>query len=236
MKVCRRPGAACAAPRLHTLAVKAAALTLIVFATSYVTAQNADPSTSNTERNSSIQKVGPIIFQDYFTDGNDKGWKQVNRSWHVILGRYIQDGDYFPNALGRGGYSLTHAGDKSWRDYVMSATFDVTNAPGLPSPDVKTANFLLRVQHFKQPGFDVGSPKGATFYEVSVWAKGVLDPRTGGANVLPEGLVLFAKLVNGVQVVSVAKEHSNCVDGTNSITAMLVGNRIQVWINGGESD
>jgi hypothetical protein len=214
------------------LAMKAAVLTLILSATSYVTAQTAANLSSQKNENSIQHKVGPIIFQDYFTDGNDNGWKQVNRQWHVTLGRYIQDGDYLPNALGRGGYSLTHVGDKSWRDYVMSATFDITNAPGLPSPDVHTANFFFRVQRFKQPGFEVGSPSGGTFYEVSIWAKGVLDPRTNGANELPEGLVIFAKFVNGVQVLRVDKEHSNSVTGTNSITIKAAGKRIQVWANG----
>jgi hypothetical protein len=214
------------------LAVKAAVLALILVATSYVTAQTATNLSSQKNEHSTQHKAGPIIFQDYFTDGNDNGWKQVNRRWHVTLGRYIQDGDYLPNALGRGGYSLTHIGDKSWRDYVMSATFDITNAPGLPSPDVHTANFFFRVQRFKQPGFDVGSPSGGTFYEVSIWAKGVLDPRTGGANELPEGLVIFAKFVNGVQVLRVDKEHSNSVTGTNSITIKAAGKRIQVWANG----
>ena len=237
MRFPRLSEATCVAPRLQMPAKKAAVLALILFATSYVAAQTvANHSSQNLssqkEEHTTQQKVGPIIFQDYFTDGNDNGWVQINRAWHVILGHYIQDGDYFPNALGRGGYSLTHIGDKSWRDYVMSATFDITNAPGLPSPDVHTANFFVRTQRFKQPGFDVGSPSGGTFYEVSIWAKGVLDPRTGGANVLPEGLVIFAKFVNGVQVLRVDKEHSNSVTGTNSITIKAAGKRIQVWANG----
>ncbi|MGZ7084395.1 MAG: family 16 glycoside hydrolase [Candidatus Angelobacter sp.] len=233
MKSSHLPGATDAAPRFQMLAMTTAVMALLLFATSYVTAQTVANRSSQKEEHST-QKMGPIIFQDYFTDGNDNGWKQVNRRWHVTLGRYIQDGDYLPDALGRGGYSLTHVGDKSWRDYVMSATFDITNAPGLPSPDVHTANFFVRTQRFKQPGFDVGSPSGGTFYEISVWAKGVLDPRTGGANVLPEGLVIFAKFVNGVQVLRVDKEHSNSVVGTNSITIKAAGKRIQAWANGEE--
>lgn len=231
MTLCHPSGSTFPSPRPRSLLSNAVVLALILFAASYVTAQKTGPSAANNKEHYSKQ-AGPIIFQDYFTDGNDNGWQQFNRLWHVTLGRYIQDGDYLPDALGRGGYSVTHEGDKSWRDYVMSATFDVTNAPGLPSPDVQTANFLLRVQHFKQPGFDVGSPSGATFYEVSVWAKGVLDPRTGGDKVLPEGLVLFAKLVNGEQVATIQKEHSNCVRGTNAIVIQAAGKRIQVWING----
>ena len=233
MKLCRLPGALSVVPKIHALALNTVVLALILSTTSYVAAQNVNQSTANNERHHST-RLGPIIFQDYFTDGNDKGWKQVNRKWHVTLGRYIQDGDYFPSALGRGGYSLTHTGDKSWRDYVMSATFDVTNAPGLPSPDVHTANFFFRVKRFKQHGFDVGLPSGGTFYEVSVWAKGVLDPRTGGDKVLPQGLVIFAKFVNGEQVLRIDKEHSNCVVGTNSITIKADGKRIHAWVNGQE--
>lgn len=232
MKPCQGTGAVWAVPRFNMPTAKAVVLALALLATNCAAAQQAEKFSAQKPEHSTAQKAGNPMFQDYFTDGNDAGWVQVNRAWHVILGRYVQDGDYFSDALGRGGYSLTHEGDRSWRDYQLEATFDVTNQPGLPSPDVQTANFLFRVQKFKQPGYDVGLPTGATFYEVSVWAKGVLDPRTGGANVLPEGLVLFGKLVNGEQVVSVAREHSNCVRGTNSITIKVEGKRIEVWING----
>lgn len=205
------------------LMVRASALAFVVFLVMSASAQMS----------ASAPRIGRPIFQDYFTDGNDAGWVQINRAWHVSFGRYIQDGDYLPDALGRGGYALTHVGDKSWRDYVMEATFDITNAPGLPSPDVHTAWFLMRVRKFSQPGFNVGLPTGGTYYGISIWPRGTSDPRTGCSTCsIPGGLIQFSKHVNGMQVVTIEREFSNAVVGTNSITAMLAGKHIQIWVNG----
>ena len=52
-----------------------------------------------------------MVFMDFFTDGNDAGWTQINRTWRVAEGRYILDGSYVPGAQGRDGYAVTHEGD-----------------------------------------------------------------------------------------------------------------------------
>jgi hypothetical protein len=161
-------------------------------------------------------------FRDFFTDGDDAGWTQINRTWRVAEGRYILDGDYMPGAGGRDGYAVTHEGDTSWRNYVLDVTFDNANPAGLPSPDVHNAIFFVRV---------TSQPPGGTFYRIDVWPFGTTDPRTG-SGVIPGGLVQLQKIVNGSGVAYIDREYSNSVAGTNTITIRVLGNMIRVIING----
>ena len=55
----------------------------------------------------------------------------------------VLDGDYRRYLNGRGGFAVTHVGDKSCRNYAVQATFDITNPAGLPSTDVHNAFFLF---------------------------------------------------------------------------------------------
>jgi hypothetical protein len=80
----------------------------------------------------------PLLTDD-FNDGNDNGWTQINRSWHVIDGRYHLDGCYGCNGVpltgNRDGFSYTHVDDPTWTDYTFEFTFDTTNAPSADNPD-----------------------------------------------------------------------------------------------------
>lgn len=165
-------------------------------------------------------------FSDYFTDGDDAGWTQINRDWSVGLGRYFLNGGYKHGSSERDGYSVTHVGDKKWRNYKLSATFDTTNAAGLPTPDVHNAEFLIHVREMDSPGLG-----GSTCYRISVWAIGSGDPRSGGS-ILPEGLVQIMKYVKGSVISSTEIEHSNTAIGTNAIVIRTEGNEIQITING----
>jgi hypothetical protein len=86
----------------------------------------------------SANPTGPL-FTDDFNDGNDNGWTQLNRSWHVIDGRYHLDGCYGCNGVlrtaGRDGFTYTHVDDPTWTDYTFEFTFDTTNAPSAYNPD-----------------------------------------------------------------------------------------------------
>jgi hypothetical protein len=80
-----------------------------------------------------------LLLTDDFNDGNDIGWTQINRSWHVIDGRYYLDGCYGCNGVpltgARDGFSYTHVDDPTWTDYTFEFTFDTTNAPSAENPD-----------------------------------------------------------------------------------------------------
>ena len=172
-----------------------------------------------------LTQVAKCTFSDYFTNGHSYGWLRINRAWHVYRGRYVLDGGYLSNAIGRDGFTVTHLGDKSCRNYALQATFDITNPAGLPSPDVHNAFFFVRVQ---------SPPPDGTFFRIAVWPKGTLDPRGGPHNgvALPNGLVWIDKYVEGSVVRSVDREYSNSVTGTNEITVKSEANVIRVWING----
>jgi hypothetical protein len=63
-----------------------------------------------------------VLFTDNFNDGNDTGWTQFNRCWHVIDGRSHLDGGYncdsVPLTGERDGFSYTHVDDPTWTDYT----------------------------------------------------------------------------------------------------------------------
>lgn len=187
-------------------------ISIVLFALFPITSIRASESKENS----------PIIFQDFFTNGADEGWKQINRIWSVSAGRYILDGGYMPDAEGRDGFAVIHEGDTLWRNYVMEATFDNSNPSGLPSPEVHNAMFFVRVK---------SQPPDGTFYRVDVWPFGTSDPRTG-VGVLPGGLVQLVKYVNGSAVSYTDREYSNSVAGTNTITINVAGNNIVVIVNG----
>ena len=80
----------------------------------------------------SMTQTAICTYSDYFTNGHSYGWLRINRAWHVYRGRYVLDGDYTGDVNGRGGFTVTHVGDKSCRNYAVQATFDITNPAGLP--------------------------------------------------------------------------------------------------------
>ncbi len=172
-----------------------------------------------------LTQVAKCTFSDYFTNGHSYGWLRINRAWHVYRGRYVLDGDYTGDVNGRGGFTVTHVGDKSCRNYAVQATFDITNPAGLPSTDVHNAFFFVRVQSL---------PPDGTFYRITIWQKGTLDPRGQPhfLQVLPGGLLQIEKWVNGTVVGYVDREYSNAIIGTNAITVKSEANVIRVWING----
>jgi hypothetical protein len=105
-----------------------------------------------------------LLFHDKFKDGNDEGWTQVNRYWHVRDGRYYLDGDYMPNHQGRDGFSYTHINDRAWKNYVYEFTFAPINGEGNPNQ----AFVKFRVQDPLK-----------TEYRLSLWVPGDPGSNTG---------------------------------------------------------
>ena len=48
----------------------------------------------NTAQASKYWLSKSILLNDFFTDGDYKGWYTINRTWHVDNGHFILDGDY----------------------------------------------------------------------------------------------------------------------------------------------
>jgi len=109
----------------------------------------------------------PLLTDD-FNDGNDNGWTQINRSWHVIDGRYYIDGCYGCNGVpltgARDGFSYTHVDDPTWADYTFQFTFDTTNAPSADNPDPGTAFVHHAMVFFRVQGPLPGSSGAPTQY------------------------------------------------------------------------
>ncbi len=204
---------------------QAALLSLAMLSLPIGTLQAHGQLTSRNGTLPDLTQFAKCTFSDYFTNGHSYGWLRINRAWHVYRGRYVLDGDYTGDVNGRSGFTVTHVGDKSCRNYAMQATFDITNPGGLPSPDVHQAFFFVRVQT---------PPPDGTFFRIEIWQKGTLDPR--GAphylKVLPGGLLQIEKYVNGSLVGYVDREYSNAIIGTNAITVKSEANVIRVWVNG----
>lgn len=118
-----------------------------------------------------------LLLRDDFSDGDDAGWIQVNRSWHVVGGRYHLDGCYgcdgVPTTGARDGFAYTHVGDLAWTDYTYEFTFDTTNAPSVDNDqwagtsDAHHAMAFFRVQ---PPLPDQAG--AATQYRVDFWSEG----------------------------------------------------------------
>lgn len=157
-----------------------------------------------------------IFFYDDFEDGNDNGWVQVDRYWHVRGGRYHLDGGYMPGADSRDGFSFTHVGDPAWTDYVFEFTFDTTNAPSEYNPDWENTMHV----HQTFAAFRVIEAKH-TEYRLSMWVPG--DP---GSNTCVEKYFYTNR-----PVWTVCTEPS-AVLGTNIGKVIVEGGHIQVYING----
>jgi len=165
----------------------------------------------------------PVLLYNTFTDGNDAGWTQINRDWHVWHGRYSLDvTSYRPDAIGRDGYSVTHVSDQTWGNYLFEGLFDSINPAGRPSRDVHNVLLFLRVQ---------SPPPNGTFYRIQVWPRWTTDPR-GRPGRIPLGLVQLEKYENGNVTAYVYNENSNSVAGTNEFAISAVDGRITIWING----
>lgn len=164
----------------------------------------------------------PVLLYNTFTDGNDAGWTQINRYWHVWHGRYSLDGGYRSDAASRDGFSVTHVGDQTWRNYLFEALFDNINPAGRPSVDVHNVFLFVRVQ---------APPPNGTFYRIQVWPRWTTDPR-GRPGRIPAGLVQLEKFENGNLTAYVFNENSNSVAGTNEIAVSAIGGKIDIWING----
>lgn len=161
------------------------------------------------------------LFADNFNDGNDSGWTQLNRSWHVVDGRYYLDGCYGCNGVPltgtRDGFSYTHVGDSTWTDYAFNFTFDTTGAPSPYNPgmgDVHQVQVFFRVQG-QLPG-GVGAP---TQYRVNLWSA-------------PGNTVHLFRYVNTSEVLLESVETPGVIlQGTNVGKIIAVGGHIQIFVN-----
>lgn len=153
-----------------------------------------------------------VLFED-FNDGDAAGWTEYNRYFSVVKGRYVVSGGYRPKPCGRDGWSVTHAGDTSWDDYVLKAQIRMQPSPW------SQGELLFRVGAQTSPSC---LPVG---YRLSVWGEydpGV--PRLGLMRYDATGGVLLASVIG-------AKE-SNIWSTTDmvDVKVRVNGPRIRVWI------
>ncbi len=159
------------------------------------------------------------IFRDHFSRSSDGAFTFVNRAGRVAGGRLVIDGDYLPTAQDRDGWAVTHAGDRRWRDYSMTARFDTSNPGGSPS-EVHMASFYVRVRDAAD-----------TFYKVMVFDPGQPDPR-GSGDVIDHGLVQVFRVVDGDHTLLKEVERSYTTTGDNRVRITAVGATLTVTING----
>ncbi|NUU17934.1 hypothetical protein HP550_11805 [Cellulomonas humilata] len=161
------------------------------------------------------------LFQDYFTTpGSD--WTFVKRAGQIAQGRLVIDGDYLPGAIDRDGTAVTHVGDRAWRNYTFSATYDTENVGG-GQPGVHMAFFFFRVQD--------ATPGSEDYYRVELWDPGQESPK-GGGGMLPDGLLLIERYDNGVPTYLADIEHVATVTGGNAVEIRVNGAHIEIRTNG----
>jgi hypothetical protein len=165
---------------------------------------------------------GGTLFQDYFTTTPDTAWTFVNRGGQIAQGRLVIDGSYLPGATDRDGLAVTHVGDRAWRDYTFSATYDTENVGG-GQPGVHMAFFFFRVMD--------STPGAGTFYRLSVWDPGQESPK-GSGGLLPDGLLQLDRYNAGVVTSLADVEHVTTVTGGNAVEIRMTGARIEVRTNG----
>ncbi len=174
-----------------------------------------------------VASAGTTLFKDYFSSSPDPAWTFYNRFGVISRGALRINGGYQPGAVGRDGWAVTHVG-ANWADYKFTATYNSSNPPGLPSPDVHMASFLVRVEN--------ATPGHQTYYSVDIWDKGAGDPsgfcagRIGAP--LPHGVVGIAKFVNGQILFDIFNCDSNSVIGANKASVTVRGPSISVAVNG----
>ena len=171
-----------------------------------------------------------VLFTDNFNDGNDNGWTQLNRCWHVSDGRYYLDGGYgcgVPSTGTRDGFSYTHVSDPTWTDYIFNFTFDTTNPPSAFNPDwgntaaENEAQVFFRVQG-PLPSPSLGAP---TQYRANFFS-----PSPTGAP--GEEQFELIKYVNGNSTqVAFLKSSGLILLGTNVGKIIVVGGHIQIFVN-----
>ena len=170
------------------------------------------------------------MFADDFNDGNDNGWTQLNRSWHVIDGRYYLDGCYGCNGVlrtgSRDGFTYTHVDDPTWTDYTLEFTFDTTNASSADNPnwantaDTHEVQVFFRVQG-PLPSPSLGAP---TQYRANFFSP---SPTDGIGE-----QVEFLKYVNGSISNGVFLQTSGVILlGTNVGKIIASGGHIQIFVN-----
>lgn len=188
------------------------ALVAIVFALGVLSAPQGEASACCAPTNHTI-------FRDHFSRSPDRAFTFVNRAGRIADGRLVIDGDYLPTAQDRDGWAVTHAGDRRWRDYSMTARFDTSNPGGSPS-EVHMASMYVRVRDAAD-----------TFYKVMIFDPGQPDPR-GSGDVIERGLVQLFRVVDGEHTLLKEVERSNTTTGDNRARITAVGATITVSING----
>jgi hypothetical protein len=163
-----------------------------------------------------------VLFKDYFNTPSD-AWTFVNREGSIKGGQLVIDGDYLPDPPERGGTAFTHVGDRTWRDYVYSVTFDNKNVGGDPG-EVHESELFARVVDTSHGGL-------GTHYRILIWSPGGEDP-AGQGHDMSKGLVGLMRYNDGVGVGLKHRYFSNVVVGSNQATVQVQGNVITVRVNG----
>lgn len=171
------------------------------------------------------QPVGHELFADDFSAGLTADWSVFNREAPVSGGALQIDGGYLPDAVGRDGWVMTHIGDRSWRNYVYTATYDNSNVGGSPG-DVHMASFYFRVAE-QEPGEAI-----KTTYRLDIWAPGPAGNDLCGADGWSNGFLSVTRYVDGEATLLDYSCASNAVVGANSVRVKLAGSTIRVSSNG----
>ena len=172
--------------------------------------------------------TAPPLLTDDFNDDNDNGWTQINRSWHVIDGRYHLDGCYGCNDVpltgARDGFSYTHVDDPTWTDYTFEFTFDTTNAPSADNPDwAGTADTHQAMVFFRVQGPLPAVGGAPTRYRVDFCQTNCIGP-------VEE--VVLTKSVNGDETELERPQSSGVIQlGTNTGKIIVLGGHIQIFVN-----
>jgi hypothetical protein len=183
----------------------------------------AAPAALMAPAGATTEMVRPVILLlDDFEDGDDAGWTQVNRSWHVWQqtpgqNAYLLDGGYLPGACGRDGWTLTHAGDTTWTDYSLSADVDTSQGSW------RNAELQLRVGTATS-GSDTCLPVG---YRLMVWTRyGSAPPKVA--------LMRYDATSTAAVLADVNGTATNLTPGdeTNAVRVDAYGAHLDVWVNG----
>ena len=176
--------------------------------------------------------TAPWLFYDDFNDGDDDGWTQSRRIWHVRDGKYYLDGGAQPGYSyghpdSRDGLSLVHEGDTEWTDYVFefdAGGYDCGVNLGYGCFDgVYEIISLFRVIDYQEHYDQV--PRN--YYRFD------FNPTDSTWNPGAYSLEKCESAMSSSNVPLVSGTNSDIIsEGMNHVKIMVVGDNIKIYING----
>ena len=176
--------------------------------------------------------TAPWLFYDDFNDGDDDGWTQSRRIWHVRDGKYYLDGGAQPGYSyghpdSRDGLSLVHEGDTEWTDYVFefdAGGYDCGVNLGYGCFDgVYEIISLFRVIDYQEHYDQV--PRN--YYRFD------FNPTDSTWNPGAYSLEKCESAISSSNVRLVSGTNSDIIsEGMNHVKIIVVGDNIKIYING----